>query len=129
MNSPYKPPPRSLVRKLLHACDGVWRGVRGQSSFAVHAIATPLVIAAGVLLQVERLEWCLLTLCIGAVLSAEMFNSSLEAIARAASIEFNEHLKHGLNMASGAVLMVAVTAVVAGALILGYRLMLLLGYW
>jgi len=112
-----------MLRKLLEACDGIRRGVRGQSSFAVHAAAAPLVVIAAALLKVDRLEWCLLLLCIGAVLAAEMFNSALESIARAASQQYNEHIKHGLNMASGAVLIVALAAAATGALVLGARIL------
>ncbi len=118
-----------MLRKLLDACYGVWRGVRGQSSFAVHAVATPLVLIAAMLLRATMLEWCLLILCIGAVWSAEMFNSALEFIARAATREYDENVEHGLNIASGAVLLVAATASVIGAIVLGYRLLLATGYW
>jgi diacylglycerol kinase len=114
--------PRYWVRKFRHAFRGVRQGVRDQSSFAVHLFAALAVIVAGFVLQVERLEWCLLLLCVTAVLVAELFNTSLELISRTITRDFDERLRDALDIASGAVLLVAVGAVGVGALVFGVRL-------
>ena len=71
------------VAKFRDAFRGIALGVRGQSSFYVHFAVALAVVIAGWLLQVTLLEWGLLILCITIVLVAEMFNSALEALAKA----------------------------------------------
>jgi diacylglycerol kinase len=101
--------------------------VRDQSSFAVHLFAALAVIVAGLVLQVERLEWCLLLLCVTAVLVAELFNTSLELISQVITRDFDERLRDALDIASGAVLLVALGAVGVGVLVFGVRLVALFG--
>ncbi len=61
---------------------GLKLGVRGHSSFFVHFFFSALVMAAAVILRCEVGQWCLLLLCIGVVLTAELFNSALETLFR-----------------------------------------------
>lgn len=129
MNDAFQPPRRSWPGKFRDAALGVWRGMRGQCSFAVHLPAAALVIVAGAVLGVDRVEWCLLALCITIVLAAEMFNSALETIAKAIDHRYNRHLAEGLDIASGAVLIAALGASCVGLLVLGRRLGELLGWW
>ncbi len=120
---------RSWRRKFANAFRGVHRSVRGQSSFFVHFFAAALVVAAGVVLRVSWIEWCLLILCIGLVLAAETLNTALEALARAVDRQPNPHLRDALDISSGAVLMASAAAAIVGLVILGGRLLTLLGWW
>jgi diacylglycerol kinase len=103
--------------------------MHGQTSFNVHLVAAVLVIVAAILLRVSLLEWCLLLLCITAVLVAEMFNSALEWLAKSINLEYDHQIGNALDIASAAVLMAAIGAAVAGALIFIFRLGLWLEWW
>lgn len=120
---------RSWVAKFHCAFRGAELGIRGQSSFFVHLFAAAAVIVAGTVLQVTRVEWCMLLLCITGVLAAEMFNSALEATARAITHEHNPHLADALDIGSAAVLVAAVGASLVGAIIFLERLLTLVGWW
>ena len=109
---------RTWRAKFANAFHGVAQGVRGQSSFAVHGAATLLVVAAGWWLDVARWEWGLLALCVGLVWVAEMTNSALESLAAAVTQEHDHRVGLALDMASGAVLLAALTAVVVGMIVL-----------
>ena len=111
-------PRRTWSKKFRDANRGVSVGVRGQSSFTVHFIAAGLVITAGALLHVSHTEWCLLALCIAMVLTAEMFNSALERLARAITQHDSQHVADALDIGSAAVLLTAVAAAIVGATIL-----------
>jgi diacylglycerol kinase len=115
--------PRSWTAKFCGAFRGLLVGTRRQTSFAVHLVFTLAVVAAAGWLRVSRLEWCLLILCIGVVLSAEMFNSALETLARAIDTQYNRHLADGLDIASAAVLLSAAGAALCGLLILVPRVL------
>src|SRR3989441_10548758 len=73
-------PRRSWRAKFGDAFRGLKLGVRGHSSFFVHFFFAALVIAAGIVLRCEPLEWCLVLSCIGLVLTAELFNSAIETL-------------------------------------------------
>ena len=79
MSSPSK---NHWSNKFLFAFRGVRAGTRGQSSFRVHFVLSALVFVAALWLQVSLVEWCVLLLCIGSVLTAELFNSALESCAK-----------------------------------------------
>lgn len=119
---------RTWVGKFAAAFRGVWLGVRGQRSFVVHAFFTVAVLGLALMLQVTWMEGCLLLLCAATVLAAEMFNSALETLAKAIDQNDNQHLADGLDIASAAVLVMAIGAAGVGTIVLGYRAALWLGF-
>jgi len=120
---------RSWVEKFGNAFRGVATGVCGQSSFYVHAVVAVLVIVAAAVLRTSRLEWALLVICIFTVLVAEMFNSALEYLSRAVDQRQNNNLGQALDIGSAAVLLAAIGSSLVGALILLFRLGVMLRWW
>ena len=120
---------RSWKQKFGDAFRGLREGVREGSSFRAHFIAAFAVLIAAAMLRMDAIDWGLLLLCIAGVLAAEMFNSALEAMARAISGEENRHLRDALDIASGAVLTAAIAAIAIGAVVFGHRAGQLLGWW
>src|SRR5690348_1644812 len=91
---------RTWSRKFRYAFRGCKLSFRGESDFCVHYFAAALVIAAAAMLEANRVEWCLLLGCITMVLTAEMFNSSIERLAKAIDRNYNEHLRDALDVAA-----------------------------
>jgi len=114
-------PRRRWRHKFREAFRGVKFGVRGHSSFFVHFFFAALVFAAAVVFQCELWEWSVLIACIGAVLTAELFNSAFETLFRGLDAETKDRLVGVLDIAAGAVLMASVTAAVIGTVVLGNR--------
>ena len=114
--------------KLRHACRGMITGMCEENSFIIHFVAAILVITAATILQTNRIEWCCLILCITVVITAEMFNSALERLAKALSDQKNHHLAQALDVGSAAVLVSAIGASAVGATILLHRLGTVLSY-
>jgi diacylglycerol kinase len=125
------PPPqvRSWATKFRDAFHGLLQGVHRQSSFTVHFLCATAVVALGGALHVGWIEWSLLAAAIMLVLTAEMFNSALEAMARAITGQFSPHLKSALNIGSAAVLLAAIGAATIALLVFGHRLAELTGWW
>lgn len=117
MREVFRPPQRTWYQKFRCAFRGLGIGIRGQSSFAVHFAAAGLTILAAALLRVDRSEWCVLILCVTIVLTAEMFNSALEQLARAVDRSENRHIGSALDIGSAAVLTASLGASVVGVLI------------
>jgi diacylglycerol kinase len=121
-------PRRPWTQKFRDALRGLKLGIRGHSSFFVHFFAAALVIAIATALGCSFEEWCVLLLCIGLVLTAELTNSALEVMHRGLEAETRERNWQALDIAAGAVLMASLTAVVVGALVFGNRLLHLIGW-
>lgn len=123
------PRARTWVWKFGLAFRGIKRAVRSDSNFFVHFFAAAGVIAAGIVLEVSRIEWCVLVLCIGLVLVTETMNTALEWMAQAITDQFNPTIRDALDMGSGAVLLASITSVIVGLAILLHRLGVLLNWW
>jgi len=123
-----RPNNASWRRKFRDAFRGQKRGVRGESSFFVHFFVTALVVVAAVALGADRVEWCLLVGCVAAVLTAEMFNSAIERLAKAVDENYNPHLRDALDIAAGGVLTAALGAATVGLVIFGRLILLSLGW-
>jgi diacylglycerol kinase len=115
-------PTLSWRAKFATAFRGIKLGVRGHSSFFVHFFFSVLVLAAAVVFGCNLVEWCLLLGCIGAVLTAELFNSAVETLFRGLDIETRERTWPALDIAAGAVLLASLTAALIGALVFVNRL-------
>lgn len=120
-------PPRGWRAKFAEAVNGVRLAVGGESSFAVHLPAAGAVVLAAGLLGCDRLEWCVLIGCIGAVLAAEVFNAAIENLFHALDDATKARMTGCLDRAAGAVLLVSMTAAVIGCLILGRRFLSSIG--
>jgi diacylglycerol kinase len=118
----YKPPQRTWRRKFGDAFRGLACGVRGQSSFVVHLFATVAVLIAAAVLRLPLWQWCVLLLCIALVLTAELFNSALERMAKQIDRARNPALGEALDIASAAVLVASIGAAVIGAAIFIVRI-------
>ena len=108
---------RARARSFVHAWRGVVYLVATQHNAWIHLLATAVVIAAGVVFDLSRWEWCWLVLAIGLVLAAEAMNSAVEALADAVSPEFNVGVGRAKDMAAAAVLILAIAAALIGALV------------
>lgn len=104
-------------RSFKYAFRGIATLFRTAPNARIHAVAAVLVVAAGFLFDISAGEWCIVILCIGAVIAAEAVNSAIEFLADRISSERHPLLKHAKDVAAAAVLILAITAVVEAAII------------
>ncbi len=99
-----------------------WRGLvhafRITHNFYIHAGIATLVILLAFYLNVSRLEWAVLILCIGLVSAAEALNTAIEELVNLLHPQRDDRAGRIKDMAAGAVLICAVCAALAGLLIL-----------
>ncbi|HLB64015.1 MAG TPA: diacylglycerol kinase family protein [Anaerolineales bacterium] len=110
---------RSRIAAFRYAFSGWWYVLRSQRNAWIHALATFLVVAAGVWLRVDRLSWALLLGAIGLVWLAEFLNTALEAVVDLASPEHHPLARVGKDVGAAAVLIAALTSAAIGLLVLG----------
>lgn len=126
---PTKPQPNSWPNKFRWAARGTRRAFMSERNFQVHLAMTVAVAVAGGVLRVSYWEWCVLALCIAIVLTAEMFNTAIEHLARAITHEHSREIRDALDTSGGAVLVAAASAVVVGGLVCAHRLGVLVDWW
>jgi diacylglycerol kinase (ATP) len=112
---------RARVASFACAFRGLWRLVATQWNARFHAVATVLVVAAGFKAHLCREEWALVALAIGLVWAAEGVNTAIEFALDRVSPEAHPLVRDAKDIAAGAVLAAAITAVVIGAIVFWRR--------
>lgn len=92
----------------------------------IHFAAAVAVVAVGLLLHLERWEWCVVILSVGGVFMAEGFNSAVEALADKVSPEFSPLIGKAKDIAAGAVLLFVIGVVIVGLVVFMPHIMSLL---
>jgi len=99
------------------ALQGINSAVRSEPHMRLHVLSAIGVIVAGFLFQVTKLEWCLLAGSIGMVITAEIFNTSIETLTNLVSPERHPLAGKTKDLAAAAVLVSAITAAIVGLII------------
>jgi diacylglycerol kinase len=113
-----KRPPLSWAGKFRVAFRGIYFGVAGQASFAVHFLVAVLVIVLSIVLKLDGVSWCILLLCMALVLTTELLNSAIEILFRGLPVEVRDRSWPALDVAAGAVLVASLLAAVIGLIVL-----------
>lgn len=108
---------RKRAKSFVYAFRGIALLVRNEHNAWIHCVAAVVAVSLGFVLGLSVGEWTAVALCIGAVLAAEAFNSAIEALADRVSPGYDEAIKRTKDLAAGGVLLVAIAAVVVGAIV------------
>lgn len=108
---------RKRLRSFVYAFHGICLLVTQEANAWIHCFAAVCVIVAGFFFGISRMEWVAVVFAIGMVLAAEAVNSAVEALADRVTEEYDEAIKRTKDLASGAVLILAITAAVIGFII------------
>ena len=81
-----------------------------------------------VILEFPGLEWIAVILAIGLCMTAEAFNTAIESVVDLASPEQHPLAGRAKDVAAGAVLLAAMTAVVVGVIVFGPRLLAIVSH-
>ncbi|MFP3321522.1 diacylglycerol kinase family protein [Planococcus sp. SIMBA_160] len=99
------------------AAQGIGTSLKREQNMQVHMLAAVIVVLAGVLTGLGRMEWMLVIVLIGGMLALELVNSALERTVDLVTEERHPLAKQAKDMAAGAVLVFAVTSAIIGLLI------------
>jgi diacylglycerol kinase (ATP) len=108
---------RSRIKSFTYAGAGISQFLRREHNAWIHLAATIGVLIAAVVLKVSPLEAVALVSVIGLVWVTEMLNTCLEKTADLISPEDHPEIKFIKDLAAGAVLVAAITAVIIGLII------------
>lgn len=116
---------RAFLRSFGYAFAGLSYAIRTQRNLRVHLAVALLVILAGLILRVSAVEWAVLLLTIGFVISAELVNTVAELAVDLLIQEYHPMAKVAKDVGAAAVVVAALAAVGVGVAIFGPRLWLL----
>ena len=100
-----------------YAFKGVKYAFTTQHNMWLHGLAAVLAVLLGFVFHITQIQWLIILLCIGAVMSLEIINTAIEVLAD--HLHPEQHPAIGLvkDLAAGAVLIAAVISGIIGCLI------------
>jgi diacylglycerol kinase (ATP) len=108
---------RARVRSFRFALEGIAAFFQSEHNAWLHFMATIAVITLATLVGVTKTELMALVFSIGFVWVAEMFNTCIERVMDFVSDQRHKEIKFIKDLAAGAVLVAAITALVVGAVV------------
>lgn len=108
---------KKRLKSFKYAFSGILRLICVEHNARIHCVVAVCTVIAGFLLHISPIEWMAIALCIGGVLSAEGFNSAIEALADRITTECDDAIKNAKDLAAGAVLLFAAATVTVGLII------------
>ena len=105
------------IKSVGFAVKGAFKLVSTEHSIMVQFSIMLLMIFAGFYFHISRIEWMLQVLAFGLVLGIEGVNTAVEKIADFIHPEFHDRIGFIKDIAAGAVLFAAVSALTVGELI------------
>ena len=110
------------IQSFQYAFAGIWHTLKTERNAQIHVGIALVIVVLGFILQLSLTEWAIIILTSGFVIATEMLNTATESIMDYLTAEFHPQVKIVKDVAAGAVLVAAFTAVAVGLLILGPKL-------
>ena len=100
-----------------YALEGIWTAVKEEPNIKIHLLIMTLVILFGIYFNLTILEWIIVIFCIGMVITLELTNTAIETVVDSFIDKEHPGAKRAKDVASGAVLVMALTAAAIGLII------------
>ena len=113
---------KPLCMAFWYAWCGVAYSIRTQRNMKIHLLAAAVVLGAALYFDIGGLEIAVLLLTIAGVITAELFNTAIEALVDMVSPEYHPLAKAAKDVAAGAVLVQAAAAIGIGYVIFADKL-------
>ena len=107
----------SFIRSFGYAIEGFFTAVRTERNIKVMLVIGAAAVVAGIVLKIDLLSWCLVALCCGMVIFAELVNTAMEAIVDLATQELHPLAKRAKDIAAASVYTLAITAAIVGIIV------------
>ena len=107
---------RKILKSFKYAFNGIITSFKTEKNMKFHIVMMVLVIA-GTLLKISKIEWIICVILFALVISAELINTAIETIVDMITMEKNEKAKIAKDVAAGAVLVNAIGSTIIGLII------------
>ncbi len=110
---------KAFLRGFAYAFCGMIHCIKNERNMRIHTVAAIYVLIFARFFAFSRVEWVLLLLTIGGVMSAEAFNTAIERLADRISSERHPLLRQAKDTAAGGVLILALFAAAIAVFLFG----------
>lgn len=111
------------IKSFFHALNGLWYAIRYEHNMYIILLAIFVVIIAGFYFQISTVEWLFCIVAMGMVMAIELINSAIEAVCDRVILESDPLIKIAKDTASGASLVLSITAALIGCMIFVPKIM------
>lgn len=108
---------RKLLLSFKFASEGIIHSIRSEQNIRFHLLAAIVVMVAGYFTKLETVEWIIILLLIGGMLSLELMNTAIERVVDLVSPGWQPLAKQAKDVAAAAVLVYATISAIIGILI------------
>lgn len=108
---------RNRILSFRYALEGILTALKDEPNLKVHFLIALLALILGYFFQISLVEWLVLILAIGMVVTLELTNTAIEELINSFTDKLHPSAKKAKDVAAGAVLVGSVTALVIGAII------------
>lgn len=112
----------TFIRSFSFAIEGFVTAVRTERNIKVMLAIGVAAIGAGIVIGLDAPSWCLILICCGLVIHAELINTAFEAAVDLATQELHPLAKRAKDIAAASVYVLSITAAVVGALVYAHAL-------
>jgi undecaprenol kinase/diacylglycerol kinase (ATP) len=105
------------IKSFKYALQGLKTLLIEEHNARIHVLVAILVVCLGRYLKISSVEWLIIILAIGFVLSMEALNSAIENLADFISPDKHSLIKKVKDLSAGAVLISAISAICIGCVI------------
>lgn len=108
---------KKLINSFKYAIQGIISSFKTERNMKIHVFIMILVIIWGIIFKISVTEWMVCALLFALVISGELFNTAIETVVDMIMPEINDKAKLAKDISAGAVLILAITAVIVGLII------------
>lgn len=108
---------KKIIKSFKYAIEGIQEGIKDEQNMKVHMFIMLLVIIAGIILKISKIEWAICIILFAFVISLELINTAIENTIDLITLEKNEKAKIAKDTAAGAVLISAICSAIIGLII------------
>ena len=108
---------KNFVNSFKYAFEGIITGIKTQRNMKIHIIMMGLVIIAGIIFKISKMEWIVCLILFGLVISLELINTAIETIVDMITKEKNPMAKIAKDVSAGSVLVSAIISAIIGLMI------------
>lgn len=106
-----------LLKSFGYAWNGFKIAIKDEPNLRIHMVLAAVVISMGFYFRIDRVEWLILLILIGVVISLELINSSIENLTDLVTKEKLPLAGKVKDVSAAAVLVFSIVALAAGIVI------------
>lgn len=107
----------NFLRSFSFAFSGIMACCKNERNFRVQLLSAIIIISAGFFFNISSMEWTIILLCCGLVLSMEMINTAIEKLSNLLHPSIHPEVRIVKDVAAGAVLLCSIISLVVAVII------------